>query len=147
MIEWDNDAADQLPVRLLLSLVIVGAIIALVAGASGTLRIYLAEQQVESQCRALVASLSTMTESGAVRDVDDLSAAEGTKRVHTFTLPDSLVFLCFGGNPSASGTGVFSSELLEDGAVISYCRWRRINTEKEPISIIDGRFRVRDTTL
>ena len=47
----------------------------------------------------------------SVRDVDDLNAAEGTKRVQTFTLPDSLVYLSFGGDPDPLNTGVFSSKL------------------------------------
>jgi len=118
--KWDNDAVDQLPIRLMMSLAIIAVILVLVACASGALRTFLAEQQVESQCRQLEASLSTLTESGAVRDVDDLNAAEGTKRVHTISLPDSLIYLSFGGDPDPSNTGWYSSELVEDGAVIFY---------------------------
>jgi hypothetical protein len=120
MTKLDNDAVDQLPIRLVMSLAIIAAILFLVACASSTLRTSLAEQQVESQCRKLEASLSTMTESGAVRDVDDSNAAEGTKRVQTIILPDSLIYLSFGGDPDPSNTGVFCSELVEDGAVIFY---------------------------
>lgn len=120
MTKWDNDAADQLPIRLMMSLAIIAAILVLVAAASSSLRTFFAEQQVESQCRLLEASLSTLTESGAVRDVDDLNAAEGTKRVHTISLPDSLIYLSFGGDPDPSDTGWYSSELVEDGAVIFY---------------------------
>ncbi len=61
-----------------------------------------------------------MVGGGAVRDVDDLHAPEGAKRVQTITLPDSLLYLSFGGDPEASNTGVFSSDLIEDGAVIFY---------------------------
>lgn len=120
MTKWDNDAVEQLPVRLMMSLAIIAAILILVAYSSGSLRTFLAEQQIESQCRLLEASLSTLTESGAVRDVDDLNAAEGTKRVHTISLPDSLVYLSFGGDPDPSDTGWYTSELVEDGAVIFY---------------------------
>jgi hypothetical protein len=120
MSQRNNDAVDQLPIRLMMSLAIIAAIVVLVVSASGTLRTFFAEQQVESQCRLLEASLSTMAESGAVRDVDDLNAAEGTKRVQTFTLPESLVYLSFGGDPDPSNTGSFSSKLVEDGAVIFY---------------------------
>ena len=120
MTGWDNDAVNQLPIRLVMSLAIIAAVLFLVACASSTLRTSLAEHQVESQCRKLEASLSTMTGSGAVRDVDDSNAAEGTKRVQTIILPDSLIYLSFGGDPDPSNTGVLSSELVEDGAVIFY---------------------------
>jgi hypothetical protein len=115
-----NDAVDQLPVRLMMSLAIVAAIILLVTVASTTLRTVLAEQAVESQCRRLESSLSTLAQSGACRDVDDAHAAEGTKRVQTFTLPDSLVYLSFGGDPDPLNTGLLTSSLLNDGAVIVY---------------------------
>jgi hypothetical protein len=116
----NSAAIDQLPIRLIMSLAIIAAIILLIVSASGPLRTFLAEQEVESQCRLLESSLSTLAESGAFRDVDDLNGAEGTKRVQTFTLPKSLVYLSFGGDPDPSNTGLFTSELLEDGAVICY---------------------------
>lgn len=115
-----NDAADQLPVRLMLSLALIAAIVVLLVFASGTLQTFLAEQQVETQCRLLESSLLTLVESGAFRDVDAQNTTEGTKRVQTFTFPDSLVYLSFGGDPDPSNTGLFTSELLEDGAVICY---------------------------
>ena len=115
-----NDAVDQLPVRLMMSLAIVAAVILVFTAASTTLRTLLAEQTVESQCRRLESSLSTLVQSGACRDVDDAHAAEGTKRVQTFSLPDSLVYLSFGGDPDPLSTGRFTSALLNDGAVIVY---------------------------
>ena len=115
-----NIAAEMLPVRLMVSIAMIAAIIVLLLSASSTLRTFLAEQEVEEQCRALQASLSTMVGSGALRDVDDLYATEGTKRMHTFSLPDSLIYLCFGGDPDSSNTGNLTPMLVEDGAVICY---------------------------
>jgi len=120
MRQRDDDAADQLPIRLMMSLAIVAVIVVLIAGASGAMRTFLAEQQVETQCRLIEASLSTMVGSGAVRDVDDLNAPQGTKRVQSISLPDSLIYLSFGGDADPLNTGVFSSGLVEDGAVIFY---------------------------
>jgi hypothetical protein len=115
-----NDAVDQLPIRLLMSLAIIAAVVLIIGGASGWMRTFLAEQQIENQCRMLEASLLTMVHAGASRDVDDPLAVEGAKRVQQFTLPDSVVFLSFGGNPDPTGQGYFSSELVEDGAAIFY---------------------------
>ncbi|MBN1861327.1 MAG: hypothetical protein JW840_07700 [Candidatus Thermoplasmatota archaeon] len=115
-----NDAVEILLTRLLMSIAVIAAIILLVVFASGNLKIFLAEQQVEQQCRLVISSLSTMVEDGGCRDVDELNAAEGAKRIQSFTLPESLVYLCFGGDPDTSNTGVATSELFEDGAVIFY---------------------------
>jgi hypothetical protein len=120
MMAQNNDAVDQLPIRLLMSLAIVSAIILLLVGASDAVQIILAEQQIETQCRSVEASLLTMVSGGGIRDVDDPYAVEGAKRVQTFSLPNSLVFLSFGGNPDPSNTGMLSSELLEEGSVICY---------------------------
>lgn len=114
------EAVDQLPIRLLVSVAIISVVVLLIMSSSDSLRIFLAEQQIESQCRSIQASLSTLVGGGAVRDVDDRTAAEGAKRVQTITLPDSLLYLSFGGDPEASDNGVFSSDLVEEGAVIFY---------------------------
>jgi hypothetical protein len=110
----------MIPVRLIVSIAIVAAIAFMVVIASSNLRVLLAEQQVEKECRSLESSLCTMLSSGAARDIDETGAAEGTKRIQTFSLPDSLVYLCFGGDPDFSGTGVFQPDLIEDGTVIVY---------------------------
>jgi hypothetical protein len=110
----------MLPIRLIISLAIIAAIAVLIAFACGNLRTVLAEQEVEGQCRLLESSLSTMVGSGASRDLDAFSAPEGSKRIQTFSLPDSLMYLSFGGDPDSSNTGVLTSGLTEDGAVIFY---------------------------
>jgi len=115
-----NTAVDHLPVRLIMSLALIAAIISILCGASGWMRTFVAEQQIEYQCRQLEASLRTMVQSGATRDVDDPLAAEGAKRVQLFTVPASVVFLSFGGNPDPTNQGWFSSELSRYGAAIFY---------------------------
>ncbi len=103
-----------------MSLSIIAAIVFIIASASGWVRTYQAQQQIDNQCHLLEASLLTMVQSGASRDVDDLHAAEGAKRLQQFTLPNSLVFLCFGGNPDPSDHGSFSSALSDESSVICY---------------------------
>lgn len=120
MRQQNDDAADMLPMRLIISLAIIAAIVVLLAGASETLRIYLAEQQVEQQCLFLRSGLSTMVVNGAFRDLNDPSAPDGAKRIHTFVLPDSLVYLAFGCDPEAVDAGEFASLLIQKEAVIIY---------------------------
>jgi hypothetical protein len=113
-------AVELIPIRLLISMIIITAVIVLVAIASDGLRSRLAEHHVEQQCLILESSLSTMVGSGVPRDVVEVNAAEGTMRIHTFTLPDSLVYLSFGGDPDPMNTGILQPSLTEDGAAIFY---------------------------
>jgi hypothetical protein len=120
MRQMNINAVEMIPVRLIISLVIISAIAVMTVFASSSLRTILAEHQVEQECRLLESTLSTMVGSGVPRDVDEAIAAEGTKRVQTFTLPDSLLYLSFGGDPDSLNTGVLKPGLIEDGAAIFY---------------------------
>jgi len=116
----NTTAVEMIPIRFIISLAIIAAIAIMMVFASGSLHTLLAEHQVEQECRLLESTLSTMVGSGVPRDVDEASAAEGTKRVQTFTLPDSLLYLSFGGDPDSLNTGVLKTGLIEDGAAIFY---------------------------
>jgi hypothetical protein len=116
----NTDAVEQIPIRFIMSIAILAAILILVLIASNNLRALLAEHQVEEECRILESSLSTMIGSGVPRDVDEVNAAEGTKRIQTFVLPDSLIYLSFGGDPETMNTDGVKTGLTDDGAVICY---------------------------
>ena len=116
----NSNAVEMIPIRLIISIAIIAAIAVLLIVASSHVRIYLADHEVEQQCELLESTLSTMVASGVPRDVDEVNAAEGTKRIQVFTLPDTLLYLSFGGDPDPQNTGVFQSRLTEDGAVIFY---------------------------
>jgi hypothetical protein len=120
MRQMNANAVEMIPVRLIISIAIISAIAVMMIFASSSLRILLAEHQVEQECQLLESTLSTMVGSGVPRDVDEASAAEGTKRVQTFTLPDSLLYLSFGGDPDSLNTGVLKPELIEGGSAIFY---------------------------
>ncbi|MCX6663520.1 MAG: hypothetical protein NTZ75_04665 [Euryarchaeota archaeon] len=120
MRQMNTNAVEMIPIRLIISLAIIAAIAVMIVFASSSLRTLLAEHQVEQECRLLESTLSTMVGSGVPRDVDEASAAEGTKRVQTFTLPDSLLYLSFGGDSDSLNTGVLKTGLIEDGAAIFY---------------------------
>ena len=65
-------------------------------------------------------SLSIMIGDGGCRDVDGLNAVEGAKCGQFFSLLESLINLYFGGHLDTSNTGMFTSGLFEDAAVIFY---------------------------
>jgi hypothetical protein len=116
----NTNAVETIPIRLIISIAIIAAIVLLIVIASNSLRTLLAEHQVEQECRLLESSLSTMIGGGIPRDVDEVDTAEGTKRIQTFSLPDSLVYLSFGGDPDTMNRGVLEPGLTEDGAAIFY---------------------------
>jgi hypothetical protein len=116
----NSDATEMLPIRLVISITIIAAIIVLVGVASESLRVSLAESQVEHECRMVLSSLSTVVASGVARDIEDSSATKGSQRILTMTLPDSLLYVSFGGNPDATGAGELNPTLTEDGAAIFY---------------------------
>ena len=116
----DSFAAEMIPIRLLISIVIVAAIAALVWVGIGMLRTNLAQHQVEQECRDLVSSLETLGRSGSPRDLQDELAAAGTARIQTLNLPDNLVYLSFGGDPDTENTGLLRPQISGDGAVIVY---------------------------
>ena len=103
-----------------MSVVLIAAIMVLVMIAAGRLQVFFAEQSVDRQCHELLADLGTMVVDGAFRDLNSLSETEGAKRVFSFLLPDSLVYLCLGGDPDPLGDGHLTTGLVQDGAVIVY---------------------------
>jgi hypothetical protein len=120
MRKMNGNATEMIPIRLIISITIIAAIMVLFAVAADSLRISLAEHQVEHECRMLQSRLSTMIASGVARDVDAVDTAQGTQRIQTMTFPDSLLYLSFGGNPDPLNTGELLSKLTEDGAALFY---------------------------
>jgi len=120
MRHMNGDATEMIPIRFMISVAIIAAILVLVAVASQSLGVSLAEHQVEQECLLVQSSLSTMIASGSARDIDSVDTAEGTQRIQTLMLPDSLIYLSFGGVPDPLNSGELHSSLTENGAVISY---------------------------
>jgi len=104
------------------------------------LNIILSENHVESECCALESKLQTMVASGVARDVYEINAAEGTKRAHTFYLPDNLIYLSFGVDPDPDNNGVLKTGLTENGAVIFY----KINGGSKKVIWLDDDFKFRE---
>jgi hypothetical protein len=134
-------AVEMIPIRLLISIVVIAAIAVLLGVGLGVLRTSLAQGQVEQQCHELVAALDTMVQSGAARDVGNQFAPSGTVRVLTLSLPDSLVYLSFGGDPDVENTGVLHSRVTGDGSVIYY---RVHDGSKQVMWLSLGRYRFRE---
>jgi len=116
----DNVASETIPIRLIISIAVIAAIAVMVAVGYSNLSVTLAENQVENECKTLESKLYTMMGSGIARDVDEVNASEGTKRINTFDLPDSLIYLAFGVDPDSDNDGILKTGLTRDGSVIFY---------------------------
>lgn len=128
----------MIPIRLCMSITLIAAITGLVAFASYSYSVSHAEHQIEHACQVVQSSLSTLIESGVPRDLEARNAPNGTQRVLTMMLPESLVYLSFGGNPDPLNTGQFQSSLTQDGAAVfyrvqggsSHVQWLPVDTYK-----------------
>ena len=116
----DNIASEMIPIRLIISVAVIAAIAVIIAIGYNNLSITLAENRVENECRTLESELFTMMSSGVTRDVDEINAGEGTKRIHNFDLPDNLIYLAFGVDPDPNNRGILETGLTEDGSAIFY---------------------------
>jgi len=136
----DCYAAEMIPIRLLISIAVVSAIMLMVFFGFLNLKVALAEKQIENDCRALESKIHTMSSSGVTRDVDEIGAGDGTKRTQNFDLPDSIVFLSFGVDADEDNDGVLETGLTENGAVIYY----KVDGGSKKVMWLDEDFRFRE---
>lgn len=120
MKKMDQFATEMIPIRLVISIAIISAIVLMVAFGYNNLSITLSENHIENEFRTLESKLNIMVASGVARDLDELNAGDGTKRTHTFDLPDTLVYMAFGIDPDPNNCGDLNTGLNEDGSVFAY---------------------------
>jgi len=120
MRESNEFASEIIPIRLLISIAIISAIAVMLTIGYNNLNVIFAENNIENECRSLESKLYTMIGSGVARDLDEIDASEGTKRVHAFSLPSNIVYLSFGVDPDPENCGILKTGLTCNGSVIFY---------------------------
>jgi len=136
-----NDfAAEMIPIRLIISIVIIAAIAFMIGIGFINFSITSAENQVEIEIKTLESKLYTMMGSGIARDVDEINVGDGTKRIHTFNLPDNLMYLSFGVDPDPNNNGIMKTGLTDNGSVIFY----RIEGGSKHVLWFDDEYRFRE---
>lgn len=113
-------ATDMIPIRLIISIAVISAIVAMVSFGYNNLNIISSENQIEIECHELESKLSVVVSTGVARDLNEIGSGSGTIRTQTFELPDNLVYLSFGVDPDPNNTGEIKTGLTEKGAVIFY---------------------------
>ena len=141
MRKMDNTASDMIPIRLIISIVVIAAMVVMISVGYNNLSVALAKNQVETECGTVESKLYTMISSGIARNVDEADSCDGTKRTYTFDLPDNLIFLAFGVDPDPDDDGTFETGLTSDGSVIFY---KIMGDNKQAIWLPKEKFRFRE---
>ena len=110
----DNQAADILPIRLIISISFIATFLVFLGIGLGNIKGVLEEQKLEQSCSIIKSKLYSLVTSGSARDLDDIDSQEGSKRMYSINLPDDIVFLAFGVDPDSK------VNLTDDGCLIVY---------------------------
>lgn len=120
MKKLNNFAIEFIPIRLIISIILIGFISSLILTGFLKINIITSENQIENQCRLLESKLITMVVSGVARNLDLINSTEGTKRSQVFILPDNLIYLSFGVDPEPDNNGILTTGLTNNGSAIFY---------------------------
>ncbi|MEA2054040.1 MAG: hypothetical protein U9O96_02820 [Candidatus Thermoplasmatota archaeon] len=116
----DNRGATFIPMRVVVSIIVGAAIVALAfIGLQNAMKIS-AEKQVERECDKLIISISTMVASGDARDVNNPQDTISHTRGITFNFPNKLVYFGLGIDPDPHNNGNLESGLTDNGSCIFY---------------------------
>jgi len=140
MIRNNNFAAEMIPIRLIISIVIISSILLMIGVGFRNYNITSAENHIQLECEALKSKLVTMIESGISRDVDEINSCDGTKRRFTFSLPDNLIYLSFGVDPDINDDGILETGLTANGSVIFY----KISGGSKHVYWFEGKYKFRE---
>lgn len=115
----DERGTIFVPMRILLSIFVMVAIVGLAfMGLQNSMKVA-NEKRVERECNELISMLLIMIESSA-RDINDQQDIHGTIRVKEFDLPDKLLYIGFGVDPDPDNDGILESGLTNNGSCIFY---------------------------
>ncbi len=117
----NKEGATFIPIRLLMSIVVIAVISMLLYTGIKNWMIISAENNVQEQIGELVAMFQEMI-SGSARDVlyENFKIQSGEVRTFTFNLPSSLIYLGIGTDPDPDNDGKLERGIMEDGKVIVY---------------------------
>lgn len=94
------DAAELIPIRLIMSVTIIGVVSVLFTSGIITLENQTSNHQLDQQINDFEASVQVLMQQGSARDINDPLSSNGSKRTFVFYLPNNIEFLSFGGDPS-----------------------------------------------
>ena len=138
----DTAAADTIPLKLVVYLGLLAAVVLLLAQAWNIASPVLQEAEIKTQ--AETASLSLLSiQGGYARDSADRYSPEGSMCTLTFSLPPSVRYISFGVDPDqeCNGNLTDSGWVLENNTLIYQYKngvKKRVLLEGKPIHFIKG---------
>lgn len=119
----DDRGTMEIPLRIVVYVMITGAIIALVAIGISRLEPGITEDTLEKQVGSIKVSLASM-QSGAARNLIDPASPGGNIRSYKIVLPEDVGYLAFGADPDPDNDGDLTNTkdniLTDKGNVIIY---------------------------
>jgi hypothetical protein len=138
----DTAAADTIPLKLVVYLALLAAVVLLLAQAWSTASPILQDTEIKTQVES--ASLSLLSiQGGSARDSEDRYSPEGSMCTLTFSFPQSVRYISFGVDPDreCNGNLTDSEWVLENNTLIyQYGSGvkKRVLLEGTPIHFIKG---------
>jgi hypothetical protein len=119
----DETASIEIPIRLVVYVILTGAIIALTVIGLSQIWPGITQDSMEKQIGEIKVSLSAM-QSGSTRNLIDSDSPSGNIRTFKITIPDDVEYLAFGADPDPDNdhdlTNTPADVLTEGGNVIFY---------------------------
>jgi hypothetical protein len=141
----DEHGTMEIPLRLVVYVMITGAIIALVAIGISNVKPGITEDIMEKQVGAVKVSLAAM-QFGAARNLIDPASPGGNIRTYKIVLPEDAEYLAFGADPDPDNDGNLTNtrdDIITDrGNVIIYSSsaGKRMIPLNENIELREGLF-------
>lgn len=138
----DTRAADSIPLKLVVYMGLLAAVLLLLAQAWENASPVLDEAEIEAQVEAAGLSLRSI-QNGYARPLEDRYSPEGSTCTLTLSLPDSIRYLSFGADPDPDCSGNLSDSewKLENNTLIYQYKngvKQRVLLEGETLHFLKG---------
>jgi len=138
----DTTAADTIPLKLIVYLGLLAAVLVLVAQLWSTANLALEDAQIKAQAEEASLSIRSIQE-GYARDSAESQSPEGTMCILKFSFPASVRYISFGVDPDSECNGNLSDSewLLESNTIIYQYKngvKKKVFLEGRPIHFIKG---------
>jgi len=138
----DTVAADTIPLKLVVYLGLLAAVLILVAQAWSTAVLFMDDAEIEAQVETASLSIRSI-QGGYARNPDDSFSPPGNMCTLEFSLPDSVRYISFGVDPDPECNGNLSDSewTLENNTIIYQYKngvKKRVFLEGNPVYFVKG---------
>ncbi len=138
----DTTAADTIPLKLVVYLGLLAAVLFLISNAWHTAGPVMEDAQIEAQAETASLSIRSIQE-GYARDSAESHSPDGTMCTLKFSLPASVRYISFGVDPDPECNGQLSDSewILENNTIIYQYKngvKKRVFLEGKPVHFIKG---------